>query len=411
VRLAVFTSQYPGRVNTFFARDVRGLLEAGIDIDVFPIYPEDASLWRQVPDILSERILPRARVHFGSLVPLSLRAGLARAVTGGWSDGTAAVRQALGVGPVPAAKTLYAWARALTWATADLPRFDHVLGYWGNYAATAAHLFCRMRGRGEPFSIFLHAGTDLYRDRIFLREKLLAARRVIVCSEFNKGFLEETYPDIGSDIGRKLLVHQHGLDLGELPYERGGRVSTRVVGVGGLEKKKGFDVLIRGCRALLDRGIKVELELVGDGPERERLTRLSRNLGIEGQVTFRGWLPFKDARDAIRRASVLVHPSAGLGDGAPNVIKEAMALGTPVVASAVAGIPWLLEDGRCGMLVPPGVPEALADAMTQVLNDGTLGESLAARARRSAEGRFDMWRNGRLLAGFLNEAPGTEAVG
>jgi glycosyltransferase involved in cell wall biosynthesis len=410
MRLAVFTSKFPGRVNTFFARDMRGLLDAGIDIDVFPIYPEDPALWRHVPDILSEKILPRDRVHFAHAFPMFWKAASQSGRSGGWADGVSALRQSSRVGVVPAAKTLYTSAKAFNWANSGLPAFDHVLGYWGNYAATAAYLFSRFRGDREPFSIFLHAGTDLYRDRIFLREKLLVARRIIVCSDFNRGFLEQTYPDLGSEIGRKLLVHQHGVDLKELPFGVGGRIRGRVVGVGGLEKEKGFDVLLRGCRVSLDRGLPVELELVGDGPERERLHRLSQDLGIEDRVTFRGWLPFAEAREAIRRANVLVHPSAGLGDGAPNVIKEAMALGTPVVASAVAGIPGLLEEGRCGVLVAPGDPEAIASALAQLLEDRNLSEAVAVRARKSAEARFDLWRNGERLAGFLNGATSSEAA-
>src|SRR5467141_2604510 len=66
MRLAVFTNQFPGRITTFFARDMRGLQQAGVEIDVFPIYPLDASLWSYVPDILSDEVLPRDRVrHIG----------------------------------------------------------------------------------------------------------------------------------------------------------------------------------------------------------------------------------------------------------------------------------------------------------------------------------------------------------
>jgi glycosyltransferase involved in cell wall biosynthesis len=170
-----------------------------------------------------------------------------------------------------------------------------------------------------------------------------------------------------------------------------------------LQKGKGFDSLIRVCRVLRDRGVPIDVELVGDGPQREPLERLSRDLGLENQVRFRGWLPFVEARESIRRAAVLVHPSAGLGDGAPNVIKEAMALGTPVVASAVAGIPDLLEGGRAGLLVPPKDPEALANAVGELLGDAALRQAVAERARISAESVFDLWKNGRALADVLHD--------
>ena len=63
MRLAVFTNQFPNRVSTFFARDIRGLIESGIDIDVFPLYPLDPALWCYVPEILNETILPRSKCH------------------------------------------------------------------------------------------------------------------------------------------------------------------------------------------------------------------------------------------------------------------------------------------------------------------------------------------------------------
>ena len=59
MRIAVFTSKFPGPTSTFFARDIRGLIESGIDVEVFPLYPLDEKMWQYVPDVLSERILPK----------------------------------------------------------------------------------------------------------------------------------------------------------------------------------------------------------------------------------------------------------------------------------------------------------------------------------------------------------------
>jgi glycosyltransferase involved in cell wall biosynthesis len=96
-----------------------------------------------------------------------------------------------------------------------------------------------------------------------------------------------------------------------------------------------------------------------------------------------------------------VHPSIGLGDAVPTVIKEAMAVGTPVVASRVAGIPELLQDGRCGVLVPARSPARLAEAVGDLLKDEPRRRQLARAARTFAEETFDLWRNGRRLAGIL----------
>ena len=67
MRLAVFTSKYPARVSTFFERDMRALIEAGLEVEIFPIYPLDQSLWRYGLDLLSDAVLPRTRVHHLSL--------------------------------------------------------------------------------------------------------------------------------------------------------------------------------------------------------------------------------------------------------------------------------------------------------------------------------------------------------
>jgi glycosyltransferase involved in cell wall biosynthesis len=88
-----------------------------------------------------------------------------------------------------------------------------------------------------------------------------------------------------------------------------------------------------------------------------------------------------------------------------------MALGTPVAASRVAGIPGLLEEGSCGVLVEPRDPQGLAEALRTLLEQPSLRDALAQRARRSAEARFDIWRNGRRLAealGLSEEARANE---
>ena len=81
-----------------------------------------------------------------------------------------------------------------------------------------------------------------------------------------------------------------------------------------------------------------------------------------------GWLRPADVKAEMEGATVFVHPSNGLGDAVPTVIKEAMALGVPVVASNTAGIPELLDGGKCGILVPPRNVIALADAVQKLVN-------------------------------------------
>ncbi len=170
MRVAIFTSQFPGRVNTFFARDVRALLEAGCDIEIFPIYPLDPSLWRYVPDCLNDKVLPRNKVHhlnFNHVLCAAKMVGQKKC--GAFLQDVANITvSAAKFGLEPLAKSTYVLGKGLAWARQFPNNFDHVLAYWGNYAATCAYLFNRLIDRPVPFSMFLHAGTDLYRKQVFL---------------------------------------------------------------------------------------------------------------------------------------------------------------------------------------------------------------------------------------------------
>lgn len=131
--------------------------------------------------------------------------------------------------------------------------------------------------------------------------------------------------------------------------------------------------------------------LVGSGPLAAELFALARALGVADAIAYRPALTERQRRDAIREASVVWRTADE--DSLPQVLLEAAASGTVVVATAVGGIPELLDDGVDGMLAPVGDADALAQATERVLSRPFLAESLATNARISAE-RFT-WRRHR----------------
>jgi glycosyltransferase involved in cell wall biosynthesis len=385
---------------------MRGLLESGIDIDIYSIYPLDPNLWDCIPDILNERVFPHSRIHHININKCltSVNNLTVNQCFSYFKDVISILTSAIRYGFTPLAKSAYASIKAWGWAHQEEKKYDHILAYWGNYSATCAYLFQRLTNRNIGFSMFLHAGTDLYRDNVFLKQKLLYADNIFVVCEYNRQFIQEHFPTIYPKISKKIYVYHLGLDFNEFPYSPDNRVKSKIIAVGSLTRLKGFDYLLLAVKELASSGIELEVDLIGDGEERSSLNNLAFKLGVADHVKFYGWLPFEEVKKAMLQASLLVHPSSDIGDAVPTVIKEALALGTPVIASNVAGIPEILDYGKCGELVPPRDINALANAINKLLQDEALRRDYAEKGRKFAETKFNLWKNGQQLAELLESS-------
>lgn len=126
------------------------------------------------------------------------------------------------------------------------------------------------------------------------------------------------------------------------------------------------------------------LIIVGDGPRRERLAAQATALGLDGRVRFLGTRPRREVLELMRAADAALLPSAW--ENFPHAAVEALAAGTPVIASRAGGVPEIVEDGVNGLLVPPRRPDALAAAVRRLLDDRGLAEGLRGRAAESVRG-------------------------
>jgi glycosyltransferase involved in cell wall biosynthesis len=160
----------------------------------------------------------------------------------------------------------------------------------------------------------------------------------------------------------------------------------RVVYAGRLVHAKGVETLVRAAARCRTPGMR--LLFVGDGPERRRVERLARRLGVAGRVHVTGFVPHDAIPGVLATADLLVLPSIYEEFG--TVLVEALHARLPVVASRVGGIPDIIEDGVNGLLVEPGDPSALAAAIDTVLGDRALAARFSAGAgRRAAAYRLD----------------------
>ncbi|WP_035845628.1 glycosyltransferase family 4 protein [Kitasatospora azatica] len=178
------------------------------------------------------------------------------------------------------------------------------------------------------------------------------------------------------------------------PGEPASRREPVVVYAGRLDRSsawKGVDVLLHAF-ALLAAGTglpRARLRLVGGGDALPDLLALADRLGIADRVTADGELTGEQLVTAVRTAAVLVLPSRTEAESFGMALVEAMACGTPVVGSAVGGIPHVVTDRRTGLLVPPGDAGALAGALRELLTDGPLADRLGAAGCRQAREHYD----------------------
>jgi glycosyltransferase involved in cell wall biosynthesis len=291
----------------------------------------------------------------------------------------------------------------------DAPDVCHLHAHFAHGTTTVAWLAAEIAGL--PFSFTGHA-RDIYARELnphgLLRRKLHAARFAVTCTEANRRHLKRIAPAAPVH----LVYHGLGADFARLlergaasPGHANGRL--RVLGVGRLVAKKGFDVLVEACGLLARRGVGVEALIVGQDDKHSDEVRLRiAALGLERQVHLPGPMPPDALSDEYRRASVFCLPCRVLAndrDGIPNVLVEAMASGIPVVTTSVSGIPELVADGSNGLLVPPDDPEALAGALLRLHQDRELARRLARAGVATVRERFDGEAMGRRLADLFRE--------
>jgi glycosyltransferase involved in cell wall biosynthesis len=423
---------FPRVSETFIASELHRVERAGIPVRLFVIKPvEDrerdlrhpvvaaiAATPRYLPDTAAltaplHRWRPR---HLRAFAPALRRVarerplGLARAAA-------TALGQALRDRRTPLSGPRKIYVKELVQAVAladrllDAPEVRHLHAHFAHGTTTVTWLAARITGL--PFSFTGHA-RDIYapalNPRGWLRRKMDSASFVVTCTEANVRHLERIAP--GAHV--HLVYHGLSADFARLlagpppNAPSAGGETLRVLGVGRLVAKKGFDVLVEACALLRERGIACEARIVGqEDKDSQRVRAAIARCGLGDRVTLPGAIGPAELLAEYRAADVVCMPCRLLADdrdGIPNVLLEAMAAGTPVVATAVSGIPELITDGHDGLLVAPEDPEALAGALARLHADPALAARLAQAAQETVRRRFDGDRLARRLAELFEAA-------
>jgi glycosyltransferase involved in cell wall biosynthesis len=167
----------------------------------------------------------------------------------------------------------------------------------------------------------------------------------------------------------------------------------------------------RALRYLCDQGLSVQHTLIGDGDDRKRILSFIKELGLDHITQCLGTQPHRVVLEHYRRADLFalgceIAPN-GDRDGIPNVLLESMAMGVPVVVTRVSAIPELIENEKTGLLIPPGEPEKMAQAMARLLTERNLRNQVISAARERVMREF----NSKTLIGDLAVLFRKQAIG
>jgi glycosyltransferase involved in cell wall biosynthesis len=259
------------------------------------------------------------------------------------------------------------------------------------HSPTSVALFASQLS-GLKFSFTAHA-KDIYTSNPGqLREKLKLAQFAVTCTGYNRQYLSGLAKGLETPVYRVY----HGIDIERFSKnteKKKASIPHNILTVARLTPKKGLLTVLKAIRYLCDKGFSLQYTLIGDGDDRDIILSAIKDLNLSEVVRWLGTQPHEIVVDHYRRADLFVlgceiAPN-GDRDGIPNVLIESMAMGTPVVATSVSAIPELVDDEKTGLLVPPGEPKQLAEAMIRMLTDERLRVRLTMAAKNRVIKEFD----------------------
>jgi colanic acid/amylovoran biosynthesis glycosyltransferase len=386
-KIAYVLLWFPKPSETFVFREVVGLWEMGVPVEVFSLYGR-----------LTHKLSPEMRAVSTRVerlgIPFLLRAHqdliywlkrdctlLKNVLAGSLGCGRSGGLEKTG-------ENLWATLCGLRLAR----RFEeegirHIHAPWASGPATAAWVASRLTH--IPFSFSARA-WDIHPPDGVLAHKIRAATFVRSETAYNVSHLAAFNQ---GDVS-KIHVIYNGLPLlsdVEAPVRM---ISPyKLLAVGRFVGKKGFDYLLAALKILKHRGLDFTLTFAGDGPRGIQLKHLAKRLGVDDRVVFAGFVSYDHVSDLFCSSDILLVPSvvhsSGDRDGIPTVIMEALKHRVPVIATAVAGIPEVIEDRVTGLLIPEKDGSAIAEAIMTMVHNRDMALRMAENGRKKVLEQFD----------------------
>jgi len=389
MRILYLSSILPKRSETFVYREIIGLREIGIAVETASLYRPESGLGDPGLDEMAIHSIPVYGTGMPALIldaavfavrsPLRALRLLGLALTDAVTADDLPPVGRLKVVPQAIAALALAHRVSGRGLTHIHVHMAHAATTVGMYAASALNL---------PFSFTGHA-ADIFRERGLLRQKLSRAAFVACISNWHRAWYAQIYPRPDDDYP----VIRCGVDVPTAPADPGKSDSLRIVSLGRMVPKKGFDALVDAVRELHDRNVPVHATIAGDGPELANLKALAKSLPVD----FPGPIDNRAVPALLAGADVFALPcrisTDGDRDGIPVVLMEAMAHGVCCVSGDLPTIRELIENHHSGLLIPPGDAGALSEALAALAGDPTLRARLAENGRLRVKEEFSSTEN------------------
>lgn len=385
--LAVVVKGWPRLSESFIAQEILALERLGFGIDLYSLrQPTDKSVSafhaqiKATTNYLPEYLARAPKRLWQSWRRARHMPGYRRAVHSFLND---LMRD-------PTANRLRRFGQALVMAAELPPETQQIHCHFLHTPCSVARYTAILSDR--PYSFSAHA-KDIWTLPVWEKKtKIAGARFGVTCTRQG---LEELIRHADIDDRDKFSLVYHGVDPDRFPISEPATGAPmpplRLLSIGRLVPKKGFDVLLEAL-ATLPHTMRWRWTHFGAGPDAKKLENMAVKLAISEKIEWRGAVPQENLVEAYRSHHLFILPSRKAEnrdqDGLPNVLLEAQSQGMACIASDLAGIPELIVSGKTGLLVPPDDPLALRDAIVNLGTDEIRRQHLGREACKRVRDHF-----------------------
>lgn len=380
LHLGYLVPEFPTQTHNFFWKEIGALRAKGVAVHLFSTKAPDVS---SSPHPFREQAVretiylfpPSARrtLRFLLFHPILLLRAIGHILSLREASSSEKLRL---IALIPSAIELLHWCRQ--------KNLHHIHCH---SCANAAHLVTMAKLMGGPsFSLTLHGDLPVYgRDH---RSKMADAKFVACVTRP----LQSDVLALTGKPSEEVPVIRMGVDTSVFkPSEKAASVPGKLtlLTVARLNPSKGIDHALRALAQAKKKGLHISYLVAGEGPDRERLENLIRELGLEEDVHLLGTTGETEVISLLQRSDAFILPSVGLGEAAPVSVMEAMACGLPVICSRIGGTPDMISDGIDGFLTPQRDESAILSAIERLTRDPELRVQIGQAARARAQSEFD----------------------